>query len=350
MTSCIGRNAGVLLLLMAIALAPAFAGRKKKRDNKDGGINPTNIAVVDGDLFAMAAPDATGFARDMIGWQPAAFQVGAPDAHMIATGHGVRVAVLDGGFDLDHPALAGSLEPGFDAIDGDGDPTDAGNGFDDDGDGIVDGGRSHGTFVSAMVLMAAPDSRIVPVRVRDDEGFGSNAEVVAGLEFAMNAGVDVINLSLEAAQAANSGLQAAVMEATSRGIVVVVSAGNSGDDSFGKLADTRGVIVVGAVDGLDEPADFTNTGESRRGLFTFAPGVDIYGPLGSSQMGFWSGTSFSAGIVSGGAALILEVRPNCTNDEVLDAFDFSTDMAWEIDGTPMWGAGRINLARLVWEN
>ena len=298
----------------------------------------------------MAAPDATEAARAAIAWQPAAFQVGAPEAHLQSTGRGIRVAVLDGGFDLGHPALAGNLEPGFDAVDGDSDPTDLGNGIDDNGDGVVDGGRSHGTFVAAMVLMAAPDARILAVRVRDDEGYGSNAEVVAGLRFAMDQGADVINLSIEAAEAANGGIYAAIMEATDRDIVVVVSAGNSGCDALDKLASTRGVIVVGAVDSADTLTDFTNTGESRRGLFTLAPGLDLQGPLGSTQMGFWSGTSFSAGIVSGGAALLLELRPGYDNDRVLDAFDFSTEPAMRMDGTFYPGAGRVDLARLVREN
>lgn len=331
------------LAALTITLAPARADRSDPADEKkDGGIDPSNTAVVDGDLNAMAADGLL-----LVQSQPAAMQIGAAEAHMLVRGRGILVAVLDGGFDLDHPVIAPAIAGAFDAIDMDGDPTDRGNGTDDDGDGFVDAGKGHGTFVTAMVRMAAPDARILAIRVRDDEGFGTNEAIAIGLQHAIDAGANVINLSLDAAQAANTRLNQAINEAVRAGIIVVVAAGNDGADSLGTLAETRGVIAVGAVDLGDQVAEFSNTDDSGRVDMSFAPGVDLYGPLGESEMGFWSGTSFSAGIVSGAVALLLEMVPVNDGDLANWFMQWSADPVYDENGEPQ-NAGRINLARLVW--
>ncbi|MDJ0522190.1 MAG: S8 family serine peptidase, partial [Planctomycetota bacterium] len=153
------------------------------KSTRDGGIDPTTVPIIDEDMQFMV--------------QVTRAQIGADAAHTITRGEGMVVAVLDSGFNLDHPALAGRLMGrGYDAIDDDFDAHDTGNGFDDNFDGLIDSGVGHGTFVAGMVLLAAPDAMILPIRVRDDEGYGTNAETIRGLKFAKSIGVDVINLSL----------------------------------------------------------------------------------------------------------------------------------------------------------
>jgi len=302
-------------------------------------INPSNVVVIDTDLAGTA-----------LRGQPATEQVQADEAHEVATGEGLVVAVLDGGFTLSSPLVLDRMLPvGYDAVDDDSDPEDLGNGIDDDGDCVIDNAVGHGTFVAGMVLMAAPDAMILAVRVVDDEGRGTNEQLQRGLEFAIAMDVDVINLSLETDQKAH--VKHLLTTAREMGIIIVASAGNSGADDLDVLAESDDTIAVGAVDGADVLSEFTNEpGQPKEVLDVLAPGVDLLGPLGApddGSMGTWSGTSFSAGIVSGAAAIYLELNPDATPDMVATAIASSTDPVVDADGIPQPFPGRLNLATLV---
>src|SRR6185295_13063961 len=104
------------------------------------------------------------------------------------------VAVLDSGVDLSHPALAAHLIAGYDFVDGDADPQEAPGGS----------GVGHGTHVAGLIALAAPEARIMPVRVLDAEGAGDMWRLARALVWASDPdgdpatpdGADVINLSL----------------------------------------------------------------------------------------------------------------------------------------------------------
>lgn len=300
-----------------------------------GGINPTNLPLTTGDFSAYVS----------VPWK----QIKAAEAHKLATGEGIVVAVLDGGFNLDHPDLDGGLaSKAYDAIDDDDDPEDLGNGTDDDGDGVKDNGVGHGTFVAGMVLKAAPDAIVLPVRVRDDEGLGTNQQLIDGIEWAVDNGADVLNLSVEGAKVDDQKLNAALTDARKDGVVVVLAAGNDGLKALPKMAWTNDSIVVGAVDEDDEIASFSNYSVSFVGLMTFAPGVDIYGPVGAPKdttNGLWSGTSFSTGIVSGAVALLLDNHPSWKPGKVRKELARSTDTVTKPGGGTLYYAGRINLLK-----
>jgi len=248
--------------------------------SRSGTINPTSIAVVDDDFVAVARATST--------------QIEAPDAHERATGRGVTIAVLDGGFNTAHPMIAGRISAyGFDAIDLDFNPNDDGDGKDGDLDGQVDEGLGHGTFVAGMVLQAAPNATIIPVRVADDEGYAASKHIAAGIEYAIKMKVDVINLSLQAGERSES-IGVLLDRATKAGIVIVGSAGNDGKVVDGLIAERKDTICVGAVDKNDVIAGFSNFSGKKVELTVFAPGVGLYGPVGwpaRSAMGLGSGTS-----------------------------------------------------------
>jgi subtilisin family serine protease len=129
--------------------------------------------------------------------QEAITRIHAPDAWADSRGAGVIVAVLDTGVDLTHPQLQGHIAPGgFDVIGGDTDPSDMPDGFDNDGDRLIDEALGHGTFVAGLILSVAPDAMILPIRVLNSDGVGSAVGIARGIQLAVERGAQVINLSL----------------------------------------------------------------------------------------------------------------------------------------------------------
>lgn len=292
---------------------------------------PSTIAVVDGDLEPRVVRD-----------QAAMGQVHMHQAALRGTGAGVVVAVLDGGFDLRHECLEGRLHPAaFDALDQDADPQDVGNGVDDDGDGNVDSVVGHGTFAASLILAAAPDARVIPVRVLDDEAWGTPLAIAQGIQHAIDHGADVINMSL-VVPTTTEMVRDAVRAAIDAGIVVVSSAGNGGSATWQndpQLASK--VITVGAVDDEDQKAEFSTTGAF---VHVYAPGVRIVGALGgrnANDYAHWDGTSFSAPIVSGVAAIGRGVKPGLTSASFREALMGTCE---EAEGVTPSFRGRVDAA------
>jgi hypothetical protein len=298
--------------------------------------DPSNIAVVEGDMRSNAMMD-----------QPAAAMIRAREAHRTATGRAVLVAVLDAGFDLSHPVLEGHVSPGgYDTLDGDDDPNDIGNGYDDYGEGTPDNAVGHGNFVAGMVLLAAPDATILPIRVMDDEGYGNNQALAAGIRLALERGARVINVSGRAAWLGAWDVSSALDDAEALGAVVVASAGNEGRAGLGVVAGDPRSVSVGAVDCDSTVAPFSNRAGWREQLTVYAPGVDLHGPMTGGAMGTWSGTSFSAGLASGAAALWLELEPLSSPGAVHERIRRCVNPAFDPEGNRC-PAGVVDLLQIV---
>ncbi|HEX7021466.1 MAG TPA: S8 family serine peptidase, partial [Trueperaceae bacterium] len=141
-------------------------------------------------------------------WQ----QIGLYDTDGLAPhyGAGITVAVIDTGIDLRHPMFQGHLAPGHDFVDDDPEPQEV---------PAPEGQRSgygHGTAVAGIILQVAPNATILPLRVLRPDGSGDLTAVIAAIDWAMNAGVDVINLSL-GAQRHSPSLQFMIDQATQEG-------------------------------------------------------------------------------------------------------------------------------------
>jgi subtilisin family serine protease len=279
--------------------------------------DPADIPVLGGDVVAS------------IPVQPGLAPLDLPAAHLISTGAGAVVAVVDTGVDPAHPAIAGHVLPGgFDLIGQDMDPLDERNLEDDDRDGVIDEQYGHGTFVASLVLAVAPDAMILPVRALDAEGFGTSSTVAAGIIWAVDAGADVVNLSADVPDAPEM-VREAVRYARDRGVVVVAAAGNAGATDIAFPARYSDVLGVTAVDDAGRKPPFANSGSA---VSIVAPGVSILGalPLDLSPEGTgrWSGTSFAAPLVAGAAALVHAASPGLSAEDVRRRL---TDTAMSVD-------------------
>jgi len=247
--------------------------------------------------------------------QTAAEIVGLYQMSPAATGSGIRIAVLDTGVNP-HPTFAARLLPGFNCVDSGAPTTDVGNGSDDNANGLVDELVGHGTMVAGVIALAAPQAQLLPVTVLNSDGLGTTFTVVAGIAYAVDAGADVINLSL--ATSRPSGLiDQAVQDATSRGVVVVAAAGNSDSPQPSYPAASPGVTAVAATGPSDHKAPFSNYGSS---IDISAPGVDSISTLPDGSFGRASGTSFAAAWVSGVLAASGSLRahaPRVSLDPIL---------------------------------
>jgi len=252
-----------------------------------------------------------------------------------ATGQGVTVAVIDTGIDYTHPDLGGCLGIGCKVV--------GGHDFvNDDSDPLDDNG--HGTHVSGIVAAdglvkgVAPDARLLAYKVLAANGFGSTSDVIAALELAVDPdgnpatddAPDVVNLSLGAAVGPDDPMSQAADLAVEAGLVVVASAGNSGPAyrTVEAPGNARRVLAVGAVDRNDQIASFSSRGpvpgthDIKPDLS--APGVGIRStvPTGSCELcdptGYraLNGTSMASPHVAGGAALLRELFPGWSVDEI----------------------------------
>lgn len=255
-----------------------------------------------------------------------------PEAHTVSRGAGITVAVLDTGVDFTHPMLAGRLVAGYDFVDNDNDPSEMGEYGSNHGYG-------HGTHVAGLVALAAPDARIMPLRVLDPDGAGDVWTLAKALIYALdpdgdpatNDGATVINLSLSMVK--RSGLLRDVLKAVTcpkkdvspnelpcilgsgRGAVVVIAAGNNGNTiaQYPAGDGIAGSLAVGASTQADQVAAFSNYGSW---VNIAAPGETILSTVPGGGYGTWSGTSMAAPLVAGEAALIRAVNPGMNTIQV----------------------------------
>ena len=246
------------------------------------------------------------------------------------SGLGVRVGIVDSGIDYTHPALGGGFGPGFrvaggwDFVNGDPDPRD------DDG---------HGTHVAGIVagngggvLGVAPAATLYAFKVLDAEGTGALSDVIAALEGCAdpdgNPGtddrLDVVNVSLGGETPYDRDPTSLAVDALDAlGTVVVVASGNSGIPfSVATPATARGAITVGSVSPRDSLARASSRGPTlglRIKPDLVAPGELILSARLGGGTESRSGTSMAAPHVAGAAALLRQLHPDWTHDELRSA-------------------------------
>jgi thermitase len=305
-----------------------------------------------------------GVSEDQFQMQYGVELTGLGSAHSRSAGLGTVIAFLDTGVDDAHPELAGRvLSNGYDFIDDDADPADVGDNADNDDDGLVDEMTGHGTFVAGLLRLVAPDARLLPVRVLDSDGGGDGWLLTKGLAYAMDQGVEVVNLSLGSTYNVATVEWLIEEEAQALGIVVVAAAGNFNRSEPEEYPAMREGLGVAATDHNDIKADFSNY--SRR-LFISAPGDIASGPfdpelaivsiLPDGEYAAWEGTSFATPFVAGAAALVRAQHPEWEADLTTYVLIESTLASTAVDIYPLnpeyaeneeLGAGRLDAGAAV---
>ena len=281
------------------------------------------------------------------------------DVQLRSRGAGVVIAVIDTGIDRWHSLLTTKMW-----LDQRGNADIANDGFDNDGDGLLDDSwgwdfvdndnnpadhpddpansvAGHGTFIAGLIATLAPDARLLPVRAFGTDGMSNTFTVAAAVKYAADHGATVINLSLGSLQASKL-LQDAITDARQRGIVVVAAVGNDNDELAPQFPSSMDeVLAVAAIDLQGKKATFSNFGNH---IDVCAPGVKLISAYPNERQGgyaVWSGTSFAAPLAAAEAALVLAVDPKQP-----DVKRVIEDSASEIDSLNPGFAGKLGKGRI----
>lgn len=304
-------------------------------------LNQTGVKRIDDDVVILALDKSEGIS---INGKPASSQpaetlpwgidrIEADSAWSTTTGSAIKVAVVDTGIDLSHPDLKANIKGGYNAIN-------PNKSYTDD--------NGHGTHVAGIigainneigVIGAAPTVGLYSVKVLDRRGSGYLSDVIEGLDWSIQANIDVINMSL----GTNSNILSfheAIQKVREAGIIQVAAAGNDGG-AVDYPAAYPETIAVSAIDSSNTIANWSSRGPE---VDLAAPGVNIYSTYKGSTYKTLSGTSMATPHVAGTAALVLT--------RAVDIYDLDADGIWdpvevqnklEVTATDLGVAGKDNL-------
>jgi len=349
---------------------------KGKKENKFRKRLARDVDVLSATLNPVISSPFTAFGRSLMGFPDGYAMPGKSQAEYTSQtqliemlnltevqvrskGKGVVIAVIDTGVSKRHPDLNGHLWTDERA---NGEIRD--NLIDDDADGLVDDYQGwdfvdsdkdaddlpgdpnttvagHGSFIAGLILLVAPEARIMPLRAFPADGMTDAFTVAECVKYAADHGANVINLSLGSPDASPL-LQDAIDDARRRGIVVVAAVGNESSEAPPQFpSSSTEVMAVTAIDYTSRRAHFSNFGAH---VDVSAPGVgliSVYPSASGPDYASWSGTSFAAPFASAEAALILASRP--TNPDTKKTIE---DSAVSIDDLNPGFGGKLGTGRL----
>ena len=273
------------------------------------------------------------------------------------TGSGILIAVLDAGFYTVHPTFDQlDIVAQYDFVDHEPNPSGVGH---EHGINVLSAlaGYSPGTLMGpaygASVLLARTENDISETKAEEDNW-------IAALEWADSLGADIVSSSLNyrefdnpednypysALDGQTAVITQAVNIAAQKGILVVNSVGNEGaaPGSLWPPADSPNMLAVGAVSAIDSILYFSGRGPSYDGRFkpdVVALGTNVYVASGTDGFKRVSGTSFSAPLIAGLAALLLESNPALTPGEIIDLFQTQGDRSDNPDNAYGYGIPKL---------
>jgi thermitase len=266
-------------------------------------------------------------------------QIHSPEAWSVTTGSAsVVVAVVDSGVDDQHPDLASKVVEGWNFVDPNAGTSDV---------------IGHGTAVAGTIAAASNNSigiagvnwasRIMPLVVVDSTDFAAYSDIASAFQYAADRGVRVINASVGGPNQSDT-LQNAVNYAWNKGAVIFASAMNDSTDSPYYPAACTYVVAVSATDNNDRLASFSNYGNW---ITLAAPGTNILTTANGGGYSYWNGTSFSAPIVAGVAALSLAVNPALSASALVSLLKQTADDIGPPGFDASFGWGRVNAFHAV---
>jgi len=252
-------------------------------------------------------------------------------AHQIATGKDVPIAVIDSEIDVGHPDINGTTVKSFNAVGGDVKP------------------QQHGTAMAGAIIShgklegIAPGAELLAARAFDDSSNGTSFAIYKSVQWAADNGARIINMSF--AGPPDPTLHRMLAAAYGKGIVLVAAAGNGGPKSAPLYpgADPD-VIAVTATDDNDGLLDSANRG---RYVAVAAPGVQILALAPADSYTVTTGTSVAAAHVSGIAALLLQHEPDLKPGEIRSILTTTAKPLGVPDDHVDFGAGLVNAYRAV---
>jgi subtilisin family serine protease len=252
-------------------------------------------------------------------------------AHALTTGQRALIAVIDTGIDPKHPEIKGAVERWFNAV---------------TGKAFAPG--EHGTAIAGIIAArgqltgVAPSARMLGVRAFFSEGAGGPLAttfiLLRAVDWSHRYKARVLNLSFAGPN--DEAVRRVLAAASAKGAILVAAAGNRGAKAPPAYpAAYPFVIAISATDGGDKLYRDANHGDY---VDVAAPGVDVLVPVPAGGYDFKSGTSFAAAHVSGVIALMLELRPDLTTEEVRQALRVSSIDLGPKGADNMFGAGRTD--------
>lgn len=290
-------------------------------------------------------------------------QIGADRAWKAGfDGRGVKIAVLDTGVDKTHADLKNQVvgEKNF---------SDSPDTTDRVGHGTHVASIAAGTGAASGGALkgVAPGAKVISGKVLDDRGYGSDSAVIAGMEWAVAEGADIVNLSLGSRDFPGvDPVEAAVDRLSAeKGVLFAVAAGNdgAGESTIGSPGSADAALTVGAVDGKDVLADFSSrgprVGDGAVKPDLTAPGVGIAAAAAPGSRldtdpgaqhpapGYLrlNGTSMATPHVAGAAALLKQKNPGWTGTELKGALTASTKSGTA--GVQQQGTGRVQVDKAL---
>lgn len=275
-------------------------------------------------------------------------KIKAPSAWNFSAGFGVVVAVVDSGVDETHPDLQGATVQGWNFANANPFPVDQ---------------FGHGTHIAGIIAArsnngigivgVAPESKVMPIKVLDQNGMGFASNVALGIRYAADNGAKIVNCSFGGPY--TQVVAEAVAYAISRGLTVVAASGNESTNDYNLCpAALPNVITVAASNPSDMRCAFSNWGKvdiTAPGfeiLSLRATGTDMAHEPNRIVDGMYyqaSGTSMATPFVSAVAALILSRNPGLSPDNVKRAIQNSADDIGVKGTDNLTGFGRINAVK-----
>ncbi len=255
-------------------------------------------------------------------------------------GNDVKIAVLDSGLNTEHPDLkSANILQGYNCV------ANASNVAD------VSDNYGHGTKVCGIIAAQsdnqtgiagiAPEVHIIPLKITDQKNLWLS-DIYTGIDMAIKLECDIINMSLGGAltdEAAISEFKSWIDKASDAGIIIVAAAGNGGTN-LNYPAAFENVIGVGSVDKNGNISAYSQQNES---VFVTAPGVDIISLSNSGGTISDTGTSLATPHITAAVALIKELNPDCTLDEIKELLKTTSIDLGDVGRDICYGYGLLNI-------